>query len=557
MGQPHQSRSFWGVWRRSRRSLWQYLGFFLGCCLLVVSCSSDRPSTSSSSPSATDSNRIVLGTTAKVRTLDPADATEILASNLLYNLGDRLYAYKPGTNELQPQLATALPTVSDDGLTYTIPVREGVTFHDGEPFNAEAMAFSLRRFIENGGQPAFLLADIVESVEATGDYELTIKLQKPFAAFPNLLTISGTCAVSPKAYAIGAGQFKPDTFVGTGPYKLAQYNTDSLRFDAFEGYWGEKPSNDGVDIQIFSSPANLFNTFRTRGVDVAYQNLDLDQIRTLQQGAQQGGWQVIEGNGNGIHYVSLNVLSEPLDKLEVRQAIAAAIDRPLLRDRVFQGQVEPLYSLLPNTLDASDPTFQTAYGDANKAKALELLQKAGYSKENPLTIEFWYRANLTSNALAATTLKAAVEQSLEGALIFDLKSVEAATAYQNLDKGIYPTFLLDWAPDFFDADNYIQPFLACAQGSAEQGCQEGSTKSQGSFYYNARMNELIDQQRQAQNAGDRQKLLEEIQTITAQDVPFIPLWQNKEFLFVQQGVSGAELDPTQRVALWTIRKSPA
>ena len=71
------------------------------------------------------------------------------------------------------------------------------------------------------------------------------------------------------------------------------------------------------------------------------------------------------------------------------------------------------------------------------------------------------------------------------------------------------------------------------------------------------MNELIDQQRQTQDDGDRQKLLTEIQTITAQDVPFIPLWQNKEFLFVQQGVSGAGLDPTQRVALWAIRKSPA
>lgn len=540
---------------------WRSLGKFLGllglCCFLAISCANRQPTSTTSSPSATSSDRIVLGTTAKVRTLDPADAYDIASGNLLYNLGDRLYTFESasGNTKLTPQLATELPKVSEDGLTYTIPLRQGVVFHDGTPFNAEAMAFSLRRFMENGGQPAFLLSDTVASVEPTGEYELTIKLNKPFAAFPDLLAFSGTAAVSPKAYEIGEGKFKPSTFVGTGPYKLAQYGSDSLKLDAFEQYWGEKPENKGIDLQIFSSPANLYNAFRTGAVDVAYQNLDLDQVQSLQQGAKQAGWQVLEGPGEGIYYMTLNVQSKPLDQVAVRQAIAALVDRPLLQQRVFQGQVEPLYSLIPTTLDAYKPVFKTAYGDGNMAKVQELLTKAGYSQAKPLQLELWYRSNLTSNELVATTLKALAAQKSGGLMQIELKGVESATAYQNLDKGAYPTFILDWAPDFLDPDNYIQPFLACTKGSEATGCQEGATKGQGSFYYSDRVNQLIDQERREQNPEARQKIFAEIQEILAQDVPFIPLWQSKEYLFAQPGIQGARLEATQKVPFANLKKS--
>ncbi|MBD2123654.1 ABC transporter substrate-binding protein [Trichocoleus sp. FACHB-262] len=540
---------------RQWRSLGKFLGLFSLCCFLAISCASRQATQPTGSPAANSTgDRIVLGTTAKVRTLDPADAYDIWAGNLLYNLGDRLYTYEAGTTNLKPQLATALPQVSEDGMTYKIPLRQGVVFHDGTPFNAEAMAFSLRRFIENGGQPSFLLSDTVESVTATGESELTIQLKKPFAAFPNLLAFSGTVAVSPKAYEVGQGKFKPATFIGTGPYKLAQYGTDSLKLDVFDQYWGEKPANQGVDIQNLSSPANLYNAFQTGSVDVAYQNLDLDQVRSLQQGAQRSGWQVIEGRGDGIYYLTLNLQDKPLDQALVRQAIAALIDRPLLQQRVFQGQVEPLYSLIPTTLDSYSPVFQQAYGDGNIAKVQELLTKAGYSKDKPLQLELWYRSNLTSNELVATTLKALAAQKLGGAMTIDLKSVESATAYQNLDKGAYPMFILDWAPDFLDADNYIQPFLACAKGSETTGCQEGASKGQGSFYYSDRINQLIDQERQERNPQARQKIFGEIQELLVKDVPFIPLWQNKEYLFVQKGISGARLEATQKVPFSSLKK---
>lgn len=535
-----------GCWRSSLR----FLFLFGLCCLLAVSCSRSAPDTAT--PSRT--NRIVLGTAAPtISTLDPADAYSIFSGNLLYNLGDRLYNYKLGTSDLEPQLATALPQVSADGLTYTIPLRQGVLFHDGTKFDAKAMEFSLQRFIKNGGSPAFLLSDLVKSIQATSEYKLTIQLKKPFAAFPSLLAFSGLCPVSPKAYEIKEGAFKPDTVISTGPYKLVKYGTDQIRLDAFEQYWGKKPANQGIDIQFFSSSANLFNAFRTGAVDLAYQNLAVDQIRNLQEGAATQGWQAIAKAGSGIDYVTINLKSPPLDKLEVRQAIAAMIDRPILQERVFRGQIEPLYSLIPATLNMKDPVFQ-AYGDGNATKARELLTQAGYSEAKPLKVEFWYRSNVVNDQWAALTLKALIKKRLGDVMQLDLKSIESTTAYKNLDKGVYPMFLLDWTADFLDADNYIQPFMECSKGSVKTGCEEGSSFLQGSFYYSDRANQLIDQSRKELNPDIRKKLFTELQALLGQDVPFIPLWQSKDYLFAQKWIQGASLQITQKVPFWTLQK---
>jgi peptide/nickel transport system substrate-binding protein len=470
----------------------------------------------------------------------------------LYNLGDRLYTNQPGTTTLEPQLATALPTVSEAGLVYTIPLRQGVKFHDGTAFNAEAMAFSLQRFLDNGGQPSFLLTNIVESVKATAENELTITLKSPFSAFPSLLAFTGLCALSPTAYGKDPKAFQPDRFVGTGPYQLTELGADSVRLTAFPDYWGEKPTNEGIDIQIFSSPANLFSAIETGTVDVAYQRLDPDQIRKLQQEADQGKLQAIAGSGNGIHYLSVNVLSKPLDQVEVRQALAALIDRKLLTERVFQGQTQPLYSLIPPSLAESIPVLEQTYGDGNAEKALELLKKAGFSAENPLKLDFWYRSNLNTNVLASSTIKATVDERLQGVLSLNLQGVESATAYENLDKGAYPIFMLDWSPDFLDPDNYIEPFMACEKGSATQGCESGASHAQGSFYYSDRANQLITQQRKEQDPKAREKIFADLQKILAEDVPFIPLWSNKEFLFAQNTIQGAAIEPTQQVAFWRL-----
>lgn len=543
----------WFSLTRRWNGITKFISLFCLCLLLVVSCAPRQQTTNS--PSGTGDGRITIGTTLKPRTLDPADTYELASLALVFNMSDRLYTYEPGSTEIQPQLATALPQVSSDGLTYTIPIRQGVVFHDGTPFNAKAMEFSIQRFMENKGKPSFLLSDIIASAKATGEYELTIQLKQPFAAFPALLAFSGACAVSPTAYEIGAGKFQPNTFIGTGPYKLAQYGTDSLRLDVFDKYWGEKPANQGVNVQIQTSPVNLFNAFRTKAVDVAYLTLQPDQIRSLEAGAKKGDWQAITAQGSVVSYMVLNRNQQPLDQPEVRAAIAAMIDRPLLNERVMLGQADPLYSMIPTTFKVSQPLFKEKYGDANFQQAKQLLTKAGFSKENPARVQIWYPASSDNRRLAAQTLKSLADQQMDGLLQIETSTVESATFFKDISRGLYPIALVDWYPDFLDPDNYVQPFLSCQQGSTAKGCEDGGSRTQGSFYYSEAVNKLITQQRQEQNPQARQQIFTKIQTQVATDVPYIPLWQTKDYIFAQTGVKNVKLDPTQNLVYRLIQKS--
>ena len=508
-----------------------------------------------SPPIASDTRNITIGTVLKPRTIDPADSYDLAGLMVVYNLGETLYTYQLGTTTLIPQLAQAMPTLSADGLTYTIPLRSGVTFHDGTSFSAEAMAFSLNRFIKNGGEPSFLLADTIDTVTVKDPQTLVIRLKEPFAAFPALLAFPGACAVSPNAYEIGEGKFNPESFVGTGPYRLTAFNSDSLRLEAFADYWGEKPKNAGINLQLYpSNPANLFNAFRTQAVDVAYQSLQAQQVKALKEDAAKGKGRVIDSSGSVINFMALNMQTDALKQILVRKAIAALIDRKLLNERILQGQGEPLYSMIPKSFAAYQPVFQTAYGDHNIEQAKQFLQQAGFSKENPVRVQIWHSSGSIPNSIVAALLKALSKRDLDNAIQFEPNSIAGAAFFRNVGKGLYESTLSNWYPDFLDPDNYIYPFLDCAKGSVQKGCEEGGAQSQGSFYYNPKMNELIAQQRRELDSEKRNAIFGEIQTLLAQDIPYIPLWQTKDFAFAQNAIAGAVINPSQTFPFWTLEK---
>ncbi|MDX1977689.1 MAG: ABC transporter substrate-binding protein [Pseudanabaenaceae cyanobacterium bins.68] len=503
-------------------------------------------------PIAKTSNRISLGTTATIRTLDPADNTAFFASNILFNTTETLYTYAPGTTNLVPLLAQALPQVSGDGLTYRIQLRQGIKFHDQTNFDAIAMAFSLRRFMNAGGAPAYILKDAIAAVKANSATELEIKLKQPLQFFPKLLAYTGTGAISPKAYG---QKFLPNQIIGTGAYRLQEYSPGKiLRLEPFADYWAEPPRNSGIDIQFFSSSANLLNGFKTGSVDVAFQTLSPNQIRNLIENASSKGWQVTSGQSATILYMSLNLRQPPLNHPLVRQAIAAALDRRLLQQRVFQNQRLPIYSLIPQIFPAYRPSFQQKYGDGNSQLAQKLLQQAGYSPEHPAKLTIWYSPNYGGNGdLVASTLKAVLERNGGKALVVEIAKVNQTTANAFIDRGVYPIFLFDWVPDILDPDNFLDPFLTCAKGD-EKGCTAGSSHFQGSFYFNPKINQLIAAQRREPNSWQREQLLTRIQQIVAEDVPFIPLWQNQEYVFSSPKITGARLEPNQQLNYRLLRK---
>jgi peptide/nickel transport system substrate-binding protein len=132
------------------------------------------------------SDRLVVATSSRVGSVDPVRASTFGATQLLSALGDPLYRLGPD-GQLEPALATALPQVSGDGLTVRIPLRRGVRFHDGTPFDAAAMVFSLERFLAIGTL-SYLLDDRIAGVRASGSHELELRLKRPTTVLPELLS---------------------------------------------------------------------------------------------------------------------------------------------------------------------------------------------------------------------------------------------------------------------------------------------------------------------------------------------------------------------------------
>jgi peptide/nickel transport system substrate-binding protein len=210
--------------------------------------------------------------------------------------------------------------------------------------------------------------------------------------------------------------------------------------------------------------------------------------------------------------------------------------------------------MIPTTFNVSQPLFKDKYGDANLDRAKQLLTTAGFSKENPARVQIWYPSSSPTRSLAAQILKSLADTKMDGILQFEVTPAEGPTFFKDISRGLYPAALLDWYPDFLDPDNYVQPFLSCQKGSDAKGCEDGGSQTQGSFYYSEVVNKLIDQQRQEQNPEARQKIFTEIQTQVATDVPYVPLWQNKDYVFAQKGISNTQLDPTQNLIYKTIKK---
>ena len=146
-------------------------------------------------PADTSSAPLVVAAYGSIDSVDPAQATTVIALQLISALGDPLYAIdEQGT--IQPKLARALPKLSNGGLTATIPLRQGVLFHDGTPFDAEAMAFSLRRFLAIG-KLSYVVGDRISAVRVTGPYELELDLRRPFSPLAKLLSFASLTPISP------------------------------------------------------------------------------------------------------------------------------------------------------------------------------------------------------------------------------------------------------------------------------------------------------------------------------------------------------------------------
>jgi peptide/nickel transport system substrate-binding protein len=485
----------------------------------------------------------VVASRSSLDSVDPVDITSFAGGQLLSAVGEGLYA-SDASGRITPRLATALPQLSRDRRTARIPLRRGVRFHDGTPFDAAAMVFSLQRFRQLG-KLGYLLDDRIRGVRASGPYELELQLKRPYGALAALLSSANLTPVSPRAYRQHRDRSLGDRFIGTGPYRLVSTSPNKSTLLPFAGYWGSPARNRGIHLVTLSNSTALYGALVSGEVDVLLsQGLDSDQQRALALRSRRGG--LVQGIGPAVEIGYLTLMSDrpPLATPLLRQAVALSLDRQTISRRVSYGMRSPLRSLIPPPLTGAEPPSWPAY---NPSAARALYRRAGYCNGRQLSLPLTFRSNVPADRLFALTWQAQLQRDLSDCVTLAISGVESTTAYRQLDKGAFPMILLDWAGDYPAPDVYVVPMLACDKAQGDR-CLEGSSVAFGSFWSAPGLQAELQASESTQGPA-LGTVLRTVQRRAAAGAAYIPIWQVAPRAWAQPGLRAPRFDGSGRVLL--------
>lgn len=215
---------------------------------------------------------------------------------------------------------------------------------------------------------------------------------------------------------------------------------------------------------------------------------------------------------------------------ELRQAFAAAIDREVIVDRVFEGRNTPAYHMVPTGYPYATEPFLDKYGTRDLDMAIELLSGLGYTEDEPFVFDLWYPPEHYGTT-TADVMQVIQEQLEETGLIeVNLVSQNWAEYVDSFVAGELPVFILGWFPDFVDPENWLSPFASCI-GSPDNGV----------FYCNEEMDALLLQAASSPDPAEREALYAEIGDLYADEVPTLPLFWEPEFVTYRDGVEGVAI----------------
>ncbi len=225
-------------------------------------------------PASGDPNTIIIGTTDEVNSLDSADAYATHDWEIIKNTGMALLSYTPGTSELVPGAAAALPEVSEDGLTYTFTLKEGLKFADGTPVTAQTYVDSWNRLNTLEGQVSGLIQLYVDSVEAVDELTVAYNLKASFGFFPALAATAPFVPANPANFAADAITQYPTQLDGIGAYRMVSHEPgQQMVLEANPEYLGEPPLIQKVIIRYFADPTTMSNAIEKGEIDVAWRTL--------------------------------------------------------------------------------------------------------------------------------------------------------------------------------------------------------------------------------------------------------------------------------------------
>jgi peptide/nickel transport system substrate-binding protein len=488
---------------------------------------------------------IIRGTIDQPITYDPAGAYDLPSWDALVNIYQNLLQIPPGGSEPEPEAAESCDFTDAKNTTFECTLKDGLEFSDGSPLTAEDVKYSFDRNIEIADPSgASSLLTNLKSTETPDEKTVIFHLKEPDVTFPSLLSAMSFAIVPSDVFP--KDKLQPsDKVIGSGRYTVASYEPGQQTvFEKNDNYTGEDPAkNDRAIVQYFDKASALKLAVEQGDVDLAYRNLSPTDFEDLEQG---GEVDVVGGQGIEIRYLVFNLDLQPgendAQKLAIRRAAAYIIDRDAIVNDVYDGTVQPLYSMIPKGLDFAGEPYKDEYGatpDPDAAKAE--LQKAGV--KTPVPLEIWYTP--THYGPVSADEYAEIKHQLEDTGLFTvtLKSTEWTQYSEAAFTDKYPQYQLGFFPDYPEPDDYAYNLW-------------GSQSFLNDHYSNPKVDKLLAEERATTDAATREKAFTELQALAAADAPTIPYWQGGQVAAVRDNIHGVEetFDPAFLFRFWTITK---
>lgn len=375
--------------------------------------------------------------------LDPALAYDTDSNRIIFNIFDRLVRYKPGTTEIEPSLATSWET--PDPMTYVFNLRDDVEFHDGTPFTAEDVKYSLDRVVQLEGAPSYLLM-IINEIEVLGTYRVKITLNQEFAPFLSVLAHPVASIVSTTA-AEDFGEDFGQNPVGTGSFIFDNWTAGELIIVSNKDYFRGPPKLERIVFKIIHEASARKEALEQGDVDVVMGGgilaTDLPSIE------DNPDIQVHKGVSSTVEYLGFNTLKQPLNDSKVREAISYAIDYDALINDALGGRADRIGGPIPPTIFGYK---ETDLRERDLDRARELLEEAGYSEGFDISLTY----NIGS--LERRRMAEVIRDSLADVdITVRIKGLDWESAIDEYLSMGHEMMLNGWIPDYFDPDSYVSP----------------------------------------------------------------------------------------------------
>ncbi len=491
-------------------------------------------------------NSLVYGQSVAVTGLDPANgafSNYPAGYEVAFALYDRLVTFDDELNIL-PQLAESWE-ISDDQTAVTFKLRQGVKFHDGTPFNAEAVKYNVARMMDNERNPTNRpLWDPIAGADVVDDNTVVIRTKEPFGLLLNTLAHGSGALVSPRSIEESGDDAPIQQPVGTGPYMLESFEPgQEVVLKAFPDYWAGKPQLDTVVFRYIPEASTRIAALQSGGVDL------IDQVPVQLLPGLQGDPNIKVLTKPGLRPMGLSISTTrpPFDDVRIRQALNHAIPVETIAERVFFGFAQA--SDAPLAFNTSGYKSIGGYDyDVDKAKSL--IAEAGYTDSDGDGI-----VERDGNTLTATLI------TPEGVFPGDIQIAEiAANAFESIgidvtikkiERGSYfdhvrkPLDEVDWdlAMFGFNPSNASGAYHLDSMFSSNSEPSGKPSIWNFARYSNADVDALLAEANKTVDLGSQKELLGQAQELIWADAPYVWLQVNEIASAARSETDGLEVWP--------------